>query len=125
VRETQEQREVCVFAPEDKEGFESSPSRAVTRDATAQDCPRGRALAFRRPDLCMKLTRQQMVTLHYLLEGKTIPQTAKHMHRSMHTVHDHAKGIYRTLGVSNRSQLILLFVEQGGLATAPASNGEV
>ncbi|HYF15896.1 MAG TPA: helix-turn-helix transcriptional regulator [Phycisphaerales bacterium] len=70
---------------------------------------RGASLARRRPDLCNKLSETQRVVLSMLLEGMTEPQIAEKLERSRHTVHDHTKAIYQTLGVQSRVQLVLLF----------------
>ncbi|MCA9306255.1 MAG: helix-turn-helix transcriptional regulator [Phycisphaerales bacterium] len=40
-----------------------------------------------------------------LAEGLTEAEIAERVHRSAHTVHDHTRSIYRTLGVSSRREL--------------------
>lgn len=51
-------------------------------------------------------TRQQLVRL--LLEGKSRKAIAAAMKRSQHTIDAHLKVIYRTVGVGDRAQLMLL-----------------
>jgi DNA-binding NarL/FixJ family response regulator len=52
--------------------------------------------------------------LELLLSGLTEPQIADKLSRSKHTVHDHVKAIYATLGVSGRVPLVLLFSSPPG-----------
>lgn len=60
--------------------------------------------------LARGLTRQQRAVLPLLLEGQPEADIAKAMHRSVHTIHDHAKAIYAKLGVSTRAQLVARFM---------------
>jgi DNA-binding NarL/FixJ family response regulator len=69
----------------------------------------GAQLAASRPELLTKVSEAQRVVLEYLLEGLTEPQIAERIGRSRHTVHDHTKAIYASLGVSSRVHLVLLF----------------
>jgi DNA-binding CsgD family transcriptional regulator len=69
----------------------------------------GGQLAAARPDLLSKVSDAQRIVLEWLLEGLTEPQIAERIGRSRHTVHDHTKAIYASLGVSSRVHLVLLF----------------
>ncbi len=69
----------------------------------------GVQLAAARPDLLGKISPAQHKVLELLLTGLTEPQIAERLDRSRHTVHDHTKAIYASLGVSTRVQLVLLF----------------
>lgn len=70
---------------------------------------RGAQIAASRPDLLMKVSDAQRRVLDLLLAGLTEPQIALKLARSRHTVHDHTKAIYASVGVSSRVQLVLLF----------------
>jgi len=67
--------------------------------------------------LTRDLTRQQRAVLPLLLEGQPEADIAKTMHRSVHTIHDHAKAIYAKLGVSTRAQLVARFMMTGPTGT--------
>ena len=69
----------------------------------------GAAMAAARPDLLARISPAQRRVLEFLLEGLTETQIAVHVGRSRHTVHDHTKAIYQTLGVNSRVQLVLTF----------------
>ncbi len=69
----------------------------------------GALIASQRPDLVGRITSAQRRVLELLLEGLSEPQIAQRIGRSKHTVHDHTKGIYTTLGVNTRVGLVLLF----------------
>lgn len=58
-----------------------------------------------RERLTNRLTPAQRRVLPLLVEGLSEPQVAATLNRSAHTIHDHTKTIYQTLGVSNRLQL--------------------
>jgi DNA-binding CsgD family transcriptional regulator len=64
------------------------------------------------------LTPRQRETLAYLATGASEKQVAQAMGISVHTVHIHAKQIYRRLNVSSRGELMAaVFLEvhhQGG-----------
>ncbi|UYV13469.1 MAG: helix-turn-helix transcriptional regulator [Phycisphaera sp.] len=50
-------------------------------------------------------TTRELRTMRLLLMGKTVPQIARHFDCSKYTVHDHAKNIYRKLGVHSRGEM--------------------
>ena len=52
-----------------------------------------------------RLTPAQRRVIPFLVEGLSETQVAAAVGRSAHTVHDHTKTIYQSLGVSNRLQL--------------------
>ncbi len=62
-----------------------------------------------RPDICEHLTDAQLHVVELLLEGRSAPQISKVLSRSVNTVHDHIKAVYKKLNVNNRVQLVLLF----------------
>src|SRR4051794_23301199 len=53
----------------------------------------------------MRLTPRQTETLRMLLFGASEKQVALKLSLSRHTVHEHVKAIYRTVGVSSRGEL--------------------
>lgn len=64
-----------------------------------------------RPDLCEQLTDAQLHVMDLLAAGTSAPKISKAINRSVNTVHDHIKAIYKKLGVNNRVQLVLLFTQ--------------
>lgn len=64
-----------------------------------------------RPDICEHLTDAQLHVVELLLAGQSAPQISKVLNRSVNTVHDHIKAIYKKLNVNNRVQLVLLFTQ--------------
>lgn len=58
-----------------------------------------------RAELLDQLSPTQRRIVPMLAEGLTEAQIAEQIHRSAHTVHDHTRSIYRTLGVSSRLEL--------------------
>lgn len=71
----------------------------------------GRSLMHARRDLCEQLTDAQLRVLECLLGGMSMPQIARLLGRSTHTIHDHTKAIYHRLTVKTRVQLVLLFTQ--------------
>ena len=69
------------------------------------------SLLRNRPDLCEQMTDAQIAVVEMLLAGQSAPQIAKVLDRSVNTVHDHVKAIYKKLDVNNRVQLVLLFAQ--------------
>lgn len=63
----------------------------------------------RQQELLRGLSPCQREVLEHILAGRTERQAASLLHRSVHTVHDHVKSIYSALGVSSRTDLILLW----------------
>lgn len=53
-----------------------------------------------------QLTEAQRRLLPLLLSGLTEKEIAQHLHRSHHTVHTHAREIYRALGLSGRRDFL-------------------
>lgn len=72
------------------------------------------APACHRLDLVRRLTPAQTRVLIVLLEGVTVSEAATRMGLSRHTVHDHAKDIYKRLGAKSRVQLVYLFTTPPG-----------
>lgn len=59
------------------------------------------------PVLAAGLTDREKQVLELMATGKTIARVAEILNCSYHTVHQHARTIYRKLDVHNRSQLAL------------------
>lgn len=66
-------------------------------------------LTTQRQDLTKRLSRAELLVLPLLLCGGSELEVARRLHRSIHTVRDHTKVIYRKLNVTNRVHLVLLF----------------
>jgi DNA-binding CsgD family transcriptional regulator len=58
------------------------------------------------------LSRAQCRVLHVLLKGYSDKEAAARLHLSPHTVHTHAKTIYRLLGVHSRAELVARFLPE-------------
>ena len=58
-----------------------------------------------RESLTRRISPAGRPVLPLLAQGLSEPEIGTRVHRSAHTVHDHVKQIYRTLGVSNRFEL--------------------
>jgi DNA-binding NarL/FixJ family response regulator len=58
----------------------------------------------------LRLTPRQVDTLRMLLFGASEKQVARTLKLSRHTVHVHVKAIYRSVGVSSRSELMAMFL---------------
>lgn len=69
------------------------------------------ALLRNRPDICERLTDAQLQVTRLLVDGMSAPKIGKAMDRSMNTVHDHIKAIYKKLRINTRVQLVLLFTQ--------------
>lgn len=69
------------------------------------------SLLKNRPDICDRLTDAQLHVTDLLAAGCSAPQISKAVGRSVNTVHDHIKAVYKKLGVNNRVQLVLLFTQ--------------
>jgi DNA-binding CsgD family transcriptional regulator len=69
--------------------------------------------------LCGMLSTSQAPILPLLAQGYSQRQIAERIKRSLHTVHDHVKSIYATLGISSRYQLYVLW-QGGDPKSAPA-----
>lgn len=72
--------------------------------------------------LMERLSGAERRILPLLLTGRTEAQIAEMIHRSKHTVHDHAKRVYAAVGVSSRIELVLLFARLER-EDVPAKNG--
>lgn len=63
----------------------------------------------RRADLKAKLSPSQAPILPLLAQGLNQRQIGERIGRSLHTVHDHVKGIYAALGIKSRYELYVLW----------------
>lgn len=59
------------------------------------------------------LSPRQKQTLRLLLGGDAEKQIATKLTLSRHTVHEHVKAIYRSIGVSSRGELLAKFLRRG------------
>lgn len=59
-----------------------------------------------------RLTERQTQVLRQLLFGQSEKEIAHHLRLSRHTVHVHVKGIYRTMIVGSRSELMSRFLHE-------------
>ena len=59
------------------------------------------------------LSPRQKQTLRLLLGGDAEKQIATKLSLSRHTVHEHVKAIYRSIGVSSRGELLAKFMHKG------------
>jgi len=92
-----------------------SPPEAMLGDA-GHDAPRSFAE--------LGLSKRQADVLAYLLKGMPNKLIAREMHISIETVKDHVAAVLKALGVSSRTQAVLLIsqmAQQGGLAGWKAS----
>jgi DNA-binding NarL/FixJ family response regulator len=87
------------------------PKHTSNSSGGAQRSPRENSLLRNRPDICEHLTDAQLHVVELLLAGNSAPQISKQLNRSVNTVHDHIKAIYKKLSVNNRVQLVLLFTQ--------------
>lgn len=67
--------------------------------------------ARRRENLLLRISPSQRQILPLLVEGKSEREIATILHRSPHTVHDHVKSIYATLGITSRYELLALWTQ--------------
>lgn len=74
--------------------------------------PMSHRLLKNRPDVCDRLTDQQLRVVKGIVDGLSAPQISQELGRTENTVHCHIKAIYRKLGVKNRVHLVLLFTHQ-------------
>jgi len=56
------------------------------------------------------LSEREMETLRICLQGSEIPDIARSLHISPHTVRNHLKSIYRKLGAHSRGELMSRFI---------------
>lgn len=71
-----------------------------------------------------KLTRRQSEVLRLLLRGYPNKAIAKELHLSADTVKDHVQGILRALGVTSRTQAVLLARQWSSELLAQATDGD-
>jgi DNA-binding NarL/FixJ family response regulator len=101
-----------VMRPQSDSG--SPPDLGVGEDA--HDAPRSFAE--------LGLSKRQADVLAYLLKGMPNKLIAREMHISVETVKDHVAAVLKALGVSSRTQAVLLIsqmAQQGGLTGWKAS----
>jgi DNA-binding CsgD family transcriptional regulator len=106
---------VLVFQVDGRVGA-WSPSAADTQLASLLATSLGNALVLgpgrlmvHRAGLSSMLSPSQAPILPLLAQGLSQRQIAARIGRSLHTVHDHVKGIYGALNVRNRYQLFALY----------------
>jgi DNA-binding NarL/FixJ family response regulator len=52
------------------------------------------------------LTPREELVLGHLLAGKSVPEIAGELQRSVYTVHDHVKNLHKKLGANSRGELV-------------------
>lgn len=92
-------------------GAETPGNRAGGSSGGTRRNIKENVLLRNRPDICEHLTDAQLHVVELLLAGQSAPQISKVLNRSVNTVHDHIKAIYKKLNVNNRVQLVLLFTQ--------------
>ncbi len=78
-------------------------------------------IGLARERLLARLSSRQRDVVPYLVEGMSEPAIARTLGRSVHTVHDHTKRIYRKLGVRSRLGLRDLWLGHGRIGAGPAT----
>lgn len=73
----------------------------------------GRSERHRR-QIMQRVSPAQRPIVELLVTGLTEREIGAKIHRSPHTVHDHIKSIYAALGVSNRFDLLRLWMNRSG-----------
>src|SRR5262249_28088526 len=68
----------------------------------------------RRQQMIDRLSPRQRQVVELLATGNTEREIALALKRSQHTIHDHIKTIYRTLGVASRRAVIDLWRDEAG-----------
>lgn len=63
--------------------------------------------AFARVPEGVSVSPSECVVLDHLIEGLSIPDIARRIKRSPHTIHDHVKSLHRKLGAKRRGELIM------------------
>lgn len=63
----------------------------------------------RREKLVARLTEAQRRVLEFMLQDLSEREIGHRLERSQHTIHDHVKGIYNTLGIASRAELLTLW----------------
>jgi len=107
-----------VFRAADDPPFEDDDRRLVERLHEESDWICGH-LSTGRKDPLRQLTPRQREIVELLAEGKAEGEIARTVHRSPHTIHDHVKAIYATLGVHSRSELLAFLHHREGPRDAP------
>jgi DNA-binding CsgD family transcriptional regulator len=59
------------------------------------------------------LTRRELEIIAYLASGMTIPEIAAKVHRSTHTIKNHARNILSKLGCANRAEAVSRAIKLG------------
>lgn len=67
----------------------------------------------------MTFTDAQWSVLSHLVVGHSAPSLARMRGRSLNTVHDHIKSLYKKTGCHDRVQLTLWFFTSAGMLTIP------
>ena len=67
----------------------------------------------RRREIMGRLTEAQQRVLRYMLEDLSEREIGERLERSQHTIHDHVKGIYASLGIASPAELLVLWHAPG------------
>jgi two-component system response regulator FixJ len=72
-----------------------------------------------------RLSKAQLAVFPLLVEGLSEEEIGKRIFRSKHTVHDHAKAIYATVGVRTRAQLVRALLAGPADETSPFTHSPI
>lgn len=102
-------RAVQTLAPEARCEWFGQDSPSLTTADASTDTPK---LSFRR------LSQREHHILHLLASNRPVKAIAESLHLSRHTVNNHARNIYRKLGVGSRAGAVALLLRSEGEAVA-------
>lgn len=90
--------------------YNSGQAEAIIEDSTRES---PRAMELNSTDLTINaLSAAQRRVLNLLIKGLKEEDVASHLHLSKHTVHTHAREIYRIVGVHSRAELLARLILQ-------------
>lgn len=89
----------------------SKEQHVTTQAKTRTGIVQSSALLSNRTDICDTLTDSQLRIVDLLLAGKSAREIAEAVERSVNTVHDHIKAVYKKLKINKRVELVLLFAQ--------------
>lgn len=87
---------------------------AFDHEATAREIPVDRSITLAESsDMFSMLTQRQQEVLHLLAKGETNKDISRHLNVSENTVKVHVTAILKALGVSNRTQAVIVSQKMG------------
>lgn len=94
-----------------------SASTTILRDRIAEilgNVPAGKSAATRQPDPAVSFTRKQQQVLNELVAGRSNREIAARMNIGLQTVASHMKEILARLGVRNRTEAVVRYLQITG-----------